>query len=147
MIGQSIPLQHDKRSVGYINREESAMRTFELTLGIVSGNFFSGKALPCAPLSACSLFCNSANSSHADVEGSFSVRKRKTPDFFVEGAMDIEPREKSMLRAWDEKVEGGFRSVCVVSSESFDWTELCESLVPKSGLVFVLEAIGEIVSS
>lgn len=123
------------------------MHTFELTLGIVSGSFFSGSALPCAPLNACSLFCSSANSSHADVEGSFRVRKRKTPDFFVEGAIETDPREKSMLRAWDEKVEGGFRSVCVVSSESFDWTELCESLVPKSGLVLVLEATGEIVSS
>jgi hypothetical protein len=129
------------------SRKTNDMRTFELTLGIVSGSFFSGKALPCAPLSACSLFCNSANSSHADVEGSFSVRKRKTPDFLVEGATDTDPREKSMLRAWDEKVEPGFGPDRVVSSELFDCTELCESLVPKSGLVGILDVIGVIVSS
>jgi len=123
------------------------MHTFELTLGIVSGNLFSGNALPCAPLNACSLFCNSANSSHADVDGSLSVRKRKTPDFLVEGAMDTDPREKSILRAWDEKAEGRFRSVCVVSSEAVDCVELCEPLVSKSGLVAVLEIIGVIVSS
>ena len=75
------------------------------------------------------------------------MRKRKTPDFLVEGAMDTDPREKSMLRAWDEKVEGGFRSVWVVSSEALDWVELCEPLVSKSGLIVVLEAIGVIMSS